>query len=87
MKHLILIAATLTLATSADAAKRIGADAPERAADAMGRLVCKRFIRTGSLVSGYKECKSKREWEKERENLRQLNVSDSCRSRAEGGGC
>jgi hypothetical protein len=61
------------------------ADAPERAADARDKMICKRFVRTGSLVDGYRTCKTKWEWERERENLRQQSVSDSCRDRANGG--
>jgi hypothetical protein len=57
----------------------------ERAADPQEKVVCKRFIRTGSLVDSYKTCKTKHEWERERDNLRQLSVSDSCRDRANGG--
>ncbi|MBW6525679.1 hypothetical protein KZ813_02365 [Sphingomonas sp. RHCKR7] len=60
-------------------------DAPERAADARDKVICKRFVRTGSLVDGYRTCKTKWEWERERENLRQQSVSDSCRDRANGG--
>ena len=61
------------------------ADRPERAADAGDKIICKRFLRTGSLVDGYRECKSKMDWERERENRRTLAVSDSCRDRANGG--
>ncbi|MHC9417496.1 hypothetical protein ACYZX9_02715 [Sphingomonas citri] len=61
------------------------ADAPERAADARDKMICKRFVRTGSLVAGYRTCKTKWEWERERENLRQQSISDSCRDRANGG--
>ena len=61
------------------------ADAPERAAGARDKMICKRFVRTGSLVAGYRTCKTKWEWERERENLRQQSISDSCRDRANGG--
>ncbi len=54
-------------------------DEPERSADRGDRMICKRFMRTGSLVDGYRDCKTKREWEKERENRRQMSVSNSCR--------
>jgi hypothetical protein len=62
-------------------------DAPESAAGARDKIVCKRFLKTGSLVDGYRTCKTKWEWERERENLRQFNVSDSCQNRANGGTC
>ena len=81
---LILVLATIAADAAAQAPR---ADAPERAADNRAKIVCKRFIRTGSLVDGYRTCKTKWEWERERENIRQLSVSDACRARAEGGGC
>ena len=57
------------------------------AADPAEKMICKRFVRTGSLVDGYKTCKTKREWDREHENLQHLEVVDSCRNRAGGVGC
>jgi hypothetical protein len=54
------------------------ADGPERAADAGDKMICKRFVETGSLVKGYRTCKTKREWERERENVRTENWSNGC---------
>jgi hypothetical protein len=52
------------------------------------RIVCRRFLRTGSLVDSYRTCKTNREWQHEHENLQHLGVSDSCGRRGEGGaGC
>lgn len=34
------------------------------------KVVCKRFVETGSLVRTYKSCKSAWEWERERANIR-----------------
>jgi hypothetical protein len=63
-------------------------DAPEGAADKQEKLICKRFTETGSLVKGYRTCKSKREWERERDNIRAPRVtSGSCGGSAAGGGC
>jgi len=80
------LALSLSTATAAQAGPRPAADAPEAAAGARDKIVCKRFLKTGSLVDGYRTCKTKWEWERERENVRQLSVSDSCRDRANGGG-
>jgi len=49
------------------------------------RIVCRRFVRTGSLVDGYRTCKTNREWQREHENLQRLSATDSCRDRANGG--
>jgi hypothetical protein len=62
-------------------------EAPERAADPQDKMICKRFIETGSLVKGYRECKSKREWARERLNIRTSTLmSGGCNS-AESGNC
>ncbi|MGZ8285627.1 MAG: hypothetical protein ACXW27_05370 [Allosphingosinicella sp.] len=75
------------LSTAAvQAAPRQGVDAPEKAAGNPDKVVCKRFLRVGSLVDGYRTCKTKREWERERDNLRQVNWSSPCKS-AESGTC
>ena len=55
-----------------------GADAPEKASGNPDKVVCKRFVRIGSLVDGYRTCKTKREWERERENARTVNWSSPC---------
>jgi len=73
------------LAAVAGQAAAAGLDTPERAADDRDKMVCKKFVRTGSLVDGYRTCKPKWEWERERENARQFSVSDTCRDRANGG--
>jgi hypothetical protein len=45
------------------------------------RMICRRLPRTGSLVEGYRTCKTRGEWDREQENIRQLSVSDTCRTR------
>jgi hypothetical protein len=84
-----LLASALILAATPAMAdqSRTGLDAPEKASDSHDKLICKRFTETGSLVKSYRSCKTKGEWERERDNIRQLSVADSCRLRAEGGAC
>jgi hypothetical protein len=65
----------------------VDADRPEVASDAGDRVICKRFAKTGSLVASYKDCKTKREWQREREARQQLSVVDSCAARGNGGAC
>lgn len=56
--------------------------------DPKDKVVCKRFTETGSLVKGYRVCKTKQEWDRERENIRAGGPgSDSCSARANGGQC
>jgi hypothetical protein len=64
-----------------------GAGAGEKAADPGDKIICKKFIETGSLVRGTRICKTKRDWERDRDDLRQSSVADSCRARASGGSC
>ena len=78
------------LAISALAVAPASAGPPARgsnAADPAEKMICKRFVRTGSLVDGYKTCKTKREWDREHENLQHLELVDSCRLRGAGGSC
>ena len=59
---------------------------PSTAAAPGDKMICKRFSRIGTLAGGYKTCKTKKEWDREHQNIRQLEVTDSCRDRANGGG-
>ena len=47
------------------------------------QIVCRRFVRTGSLVDGYRTCKTRAEWDREQENVRQFSMSDACRLRGD----
>lgn len=80
----LTIACVLGASTAAAAAPQ-PADAPEQPADPNEKIVCKTFTRIGTLASRYRTCKTKGEWQRERDNLRQVNISDSCRSRGSGG--
>lgn len=61
---------------------------PKKGAKSPDTMICRRFAETGSLVSTYKTCKTKREWDMERENLRMSGPGvDSCRNTANGGPC
>lgn len=79
-------ACVLAVAPATQAAPRRAADAPEQPSDPNEKVVCKTFTRIGTLASRYRTCKTKAEWERERINLRQVNVSDSCGTRGEIGG-
>ncbi len=79
----LALACGLAVGPSAQAAPRQAVDAPEGAAGNPDKIVCKRFVRIGSLVDGYRTCKTKKEWERERENARQFKVSDSCATRGQ----
>jgi hypothetical protein len=75
----VLLASALLLPAAAPApAPAPQRDAAERAADKGDKLICKRFLETGSLVRGYRVCKTKRDWERERDALRQSQGSGGC---------
>jgi len=82
MPRLIAIAFVCSLAgaSAAQSAPGRGADAPEKASGNPDKIVCKRFVKIGSLVDGYRTCKTKREWERERDNVRTVNWSSPCPS-------
>lgn len=85
MNRFIALTVACVLATSvaAESAPR-RADAPEQPSDPNEKIVCKTFTKIGTLAGRYRTCKTKGEWERERINLRQVNVSDSCATRYNG---
>ncbi|CAN5643195.1 hypothetical protein BH10PSE14_BH10PSE14_00620 [soil metagenome] len=75
----------LSLLAASDQTSTAGATP---AASPPEKMICKRFIETGSLVKGYTVCKTKQDWVRARETVRQsIGGIDSCRARAEGGSC
>jgi len=84
----ILIALAFLAAPSAADQSTRKPDAIERSADAEDKMICKRFVDTGSLVRGKRVCKTKHEWELDRADIRARGPgTDSCRSRANGSDC
>lgn len=64
-------------------------DAGETSTDPLDKVICKRFADTGSLVAAHRECKTKRDWERDRENMRAQAgaIVNSCRGAATMDGC
>jgi hypothetical protein len=86
MKHFVAIACVaLAAATPIHALQNEGSPSANRQVN-RDRIVCRRFLRTGSLVDSYRTCKTNREWQREHENLQRLSVSNSCRDQT-GMGC
>ena len=82
-----VLSAALALQLAAGGGSKPAREQGERAADPASKVICKRFLETGSLVSGYKICKTKADWEKGRDRLRQTNSTESCRLSGQGGAC
>jgi hypothetical protein len=80
MKAIVALALACVVAgaTAAQSAPR-EADTPQRAADPGNKIVCKTFTRIGSLADRYRTCKTTSEWQRERDNLRELDKAYSCR--------
>lgn len=84
----ILIALAILAAPTAAEQSPRKPDAVEQSTDAQDKMICKRFVETGSLVRGTRVCKTKREWEHDRADIRAGGPGiDSCRSRANGTDC
>ncbi len=86
MRSIIAAALVVPLSTLAFAAAP-QAEQGEKATDTRTKVICKRFLETGSLVRGYRICKIKIDWERDRDQLRQSSATTSCRSLGEGGSC
>jgi hypothetical protein len=57
------------------------ADAGEKAADDPNKVICKKFLETGSLVKSTRVCKTKIEWQRGRDDVRSrmtMNGQQSC---------
>jgi hypothetical protein len=82
-----VIAIAMLVLSGPVAAERTKRDAPERTTDNRDKVICKRFAETGSLVSSKRVCKSKADWERDRDNLRESTRSTSCGNVGNGGSC
>jgi len=77
---IVAVVSCFIAVTAAQSAPRQGVDAGERAAGNPGKIICKTFTRIGSLADRYRTCKTKAEWQRERDNLRHRSISNSCRT-------
>ncbi|WP_129586252.1 hypothetical protein [Sphingomonas montana] len=83
-----LIAGTMMLYCAAGAiAAPPAKDAIERSSDPRDKMVCKRFLETGSLVKGQRVCKTKGDWERSRAEARMLDTTRSCGAAGTEGLC
>lgn len=56
-------------------------DKTEKSADTRDTMICKKFLETGSLVKGKRVCKTKAEWDHDRDNMRAgYNSAASCQA-------
>ena len=83
-RSIALTAACLLAASTAAQSAPRRVDAAEQPSDPNEKIICKSFTRIDSLADRYRTCKTKADWQRERDNLRQVNISDSCNSRYNG---
>ena len=87
----MIAAATLVMALSVAVpagAEKPRRDAPEKASDSGDKMVCKKFADTGSLVSTHRVCKTKTEWQRDRDAVRQnATSSGGCNNLGDIRGC
>jgi len=58
-----------------------------KAGDPRDQIVCRRYVRTGSLVDSVRICKTNREWQRDRAEIQHQEMADSCRNRGTTGDC
>lgn len=79
MSRFLMVASACLVACAAGAqsAPRQSA-APKRASDP-DRMICKTYVRAGTLADRHRVCKTKAQWDEER-RLRELDPSEACRT-------
>ncbi|WP_159982523.1 MULTISPECIES: hypothetical protein [unclassified Novosphingobium] len=88
MRSVVAAVLFLTSAAVVSAAEPPKADEHEKSSDNGEKMICKRFAATGSLVSTYRTCKTKRDWERERDAARSVaNGVNSCANQGSTGSC
>ena len=73
---LVLLSSAAGLAAQPRSTSRAATTTP----DSPERVTCRTFVRTGSLATTYRSCKTNREWQREHDNVQQLQVSASSRT-------
>jgi len=87
-RYVIFTTAALLSAVTTVYADPPASNGTTKSADPRDQIVCRRFVRTGSLADTYRTCKTRREWDNEAANLRATGAgTDSCNARANGGQC
>jgi hypothetical protein len=79
MRHLPVVACALLLAVAANARSAPPQARAPHKATVPGRMVCKTYVRIGTLADRHRVCKTQAEWNEER-NLRELDPSEACKT-------
>lgn len=88
LRSLVLAVLVLTGSTLAFASEPPKTDDREKSSDNGEKMICKRFMETGSLVKARRVCKTKQDWQRERDAIRSASsASGSCAGPGISGGC
>lgn len=79
MRHLLTVASACVLACATGAQSAPGGAAASKKAGATNRMVCKTYVRIGTLADRHRVCKTQADWDEERK-LRELDPSEACRT-------
>jgi len=72
---LLRLAAGMILVSAAAAGQAAPPPAKAKSGLDPDKMVCKRYVRTGSLVDGYRICKTNKEWAADMERSREAGES------------
>ena len=72
---LLRLAAGIILVSAVAAGQAAPQPKPAKSGLDPDKMVCKRYVRTGSLVDGYRICKTNKEWAADMERSREAGES------------
>lgn len=84
---LLLLAVPAIAAAQEQAPAPVPAPKAKLAADSPDKVICKTTPQIGSLVATTKVCRTRREWERMRDDLRGRGPVGNCAGSAQGGSC
>ena len=88
VRYGIFTAAALLTAVTSVYADPPAPNSTAKSSDPRDQIVCRRQVRTGSLADFVRTCKTRRDWDRDAENIRAASSSsNSCRDAANGGQC
>jgi len=79
MSRFLAIASACFLVCSVGAQSAPRQAAASKKAGVTDRMICKTYVRVGTLADRHRICKTKVEWDEERK-LRELDPSEACRT-------
>jgi hypothetical protein len=79
MRRFLIVASACLVACASGAQSAPRQAAASKRPGAENRMICKTYVRIGTLADRHRVCKTKAEWDQER-NLRELDPSEACRT-------